>query len=241
MDAIGNNSVVESDNLASELSQAVTRVRRALQRSARASFDEESLSPTEVELLLLISKYPGTGVAAVAEELGAAPNTISTLIRRLVAVGLLQRDFSSGDRRVARLTLTEQAQGRIAGWSERRADVLTEALGQFDEAQQAALSEAVPLLENLAAALYQPRRRSARAHAPEGGAAMTATRSTLPCPTIAGDFALPGEDLADPAVRTPETTDPTASEAEPHAVLDRLDRASDAGLQASPVRHDSVN
>ena len=82
---------VEPHSLATDLSQAVTRFRRAMQRSARANFDAEALSPTEVELLLLVAERPGIGVAVAASELGAAPNTVSTLIRKLVTLGLLRR------------------------------------------------------------------------------------------------------------------------------------------------------
>lgn len=153
------------DVLATDLSQAVTRFRRALQRAARANFDGESLSPTEVELLLLVAERPGSGVAAAASELGAAPNTVSTLIRKLVALGLLKREFSRGDRRVARLLLTEEAEGRLERWRAQRADVLVDVLGQLEPQQQQALHDAVPLIESLSAGLYQPRRRGRAAAA----------------------------------------------------------------------------
>ncbi len=151
---------LDPETLATDLSQAVTRFRRAMQRSARANFDSEALSPTEVELLLLVAEHPGIGVAAAASELGAAPNTVSTLIRKLVGLGLLRREFSRGDRRVARLLLSDEATGRLGLWRERRADVLTDVLGQLDASQQQFLREAVPLLEGLSVALYQPRRRT---------------------------------------------------------------------------------
>ncbi|MFN0028696.1 MAG: MarR family winged helix-turn-helix transcriptional regulator [Acidimicrobiales bacterium] len=151
---------VEPHSLATDLSQAVTRFRRAMQRSARANFDPEALSPTEVELLLLVAEHPGIGVAAAASELGAAPNTVSTLIRKLVTLGLLHREFSRGDRRVARLLLTEEASGRLERWRGRRADVLTDALAQLDADQQRLLQEALPLLDLLSMSLYQPRRRA---------------------------------------------------------------------------------
>lgn len=151
---------LDLETLATDLSQAITRFRRAMQRSARANFDSEALSPTEVELLLLVAEHPGIGVAAAASELGAAPNTVSTLIRKLVGLGLLRREFSRGDRRVARLLLSDEATGRLELWRERRADVLTDVLGQLDASQQQFLREAVPLLEGLSVALYQPRRRT---------------------------------------------------------------------------------
>jgi len=154
------SQTIDADHLAAELSQAVTRLRRALQRAARANLDGESLSPTEVELLLLVAERPGIGVAVAAGELGAAPNTVSTLIRKLVSLGLLNREFSTGDRRVARLLLTEEAEARLARWRERRADVLTNSFTRLEQEHLARLVEAVPAMESLSAALYRPRRRS---------------------------------------------------------------------------------
>ena len=159
MDVLASQTI-DADHLAAELSQAVTRLRRALQRAARANLDGESLSPTEVELLLLVAERPGIGVAVAAGELGAAPNTVSTLIRKLVSLGLLNREFSTGDRRVARLLLTEEAETHLARWRERRADVLTNSFTRLEQEHLARLLEAVPAMESLSAALYRPRRRS---------------------------------------------------------------------------------
>lgn len=159
------NPSIDAGALAADLSQTVTRFRRALQRAARANFDGESLSPTEVELLLLVAERPGCGVAAAATELGAAPNTVSTLIRKLVALGLLRREFSRGDRRVARLLLTEEALGRIERWRGQRADVLVDVLGRLTAEQRNVLRESVPVLEAVSGALYQPRRRPTKASA----------------------------------------------------------------------------
>ncbi|MEZ5237291.1 MAG: MarR family winged helix-turn-helix transcriptional regulator [Acidimicrobiales bacterium] len=165
------NPSIDAGALATDLAQTVTRFRRALQRAARANFDGESLSPTEVELLLLVAERPGCGVAAAATELGAAPNTVSTLIRKLVALGLLRREFSRGDRRVARLLLTEEAQGRIERWRGQRADVLVDVLGKLTPEQRVVLQEAVPVLEAVSGALYQPRRRPTKASAQREAAA----------------------------------------------------------------------
>lgn len=180
---------LDASQLAADLSQAVTRLRRALQRAARANFDGESLSPTEVELLLLVAERPGIGVAVAASELGAAPNTVSTLIRKLVALGLLHREFSRGDRRVARLLLTEDAEARIERWRGQRADVLTDSFGQLNEAQLATLHEALPVMEALSAALYQPRRRTKAVRASSGAGTADASDMSDAADADASDHA----------------------------------------------------
>lgn len=155
---------IDVDELAAELSQVVTRLRRALQRSARAHLDGESLSPTEIELLLLVAERPGVGVADAAAELGAAPNTVSTLIRKLVDLGLLRRDSNRDDRRVARLLLTEDAEARLVRWRVQRAEVLTESFDQLDADELCRLHDAVTAMESLSSALYRPRQRRGTPH-----------------------------------------------------------------------------
>ena len=150
---------IDADELAAELSQVVTRLRRALQRSARAHLDGESLSPTEIELLLLVAERPGVGVADAAAELGAAPNTVSTLIRKLVDLGMLRRGRNRDDRRVARLLLTEEAEARLVRWRVQRAETLTESFDRLDADELFRLHDAVTAMESLSSALYRPRQR----------------------------------------------------------------------------------
>ncbi len=190
---LSDEEFVDAAALATDLSQTVTRFRRALQRAARAHLDGDDLSPTEVELLLLVAERPGCGVAAAATELGAAPNTVSTLIRKLVSNGLLRREFSRGDRRVARLLLTEEAEGNVERWRNQRADVLVDVIAGLDGDDRAMLRAAVPVLEAVSAALYQPRRRApkdrveaTRASEPAGSAAPNETAAiSAPMGTVA--------------------------------------------------------
>lgn len=139
--------------LAAQLPHAVVRFRRALQRAIRDEFAADALSPAEVELLLLIARRPGIGVAAAAIELGSAPNTVSTLVRKLLTLALVRRDVDPDDRRSVRLGLTETAESRLDVWRTRRTDVLHRALGALDEGTRRQLGAALPALDQLATAL----------------------------------------------------------------------------------------
>lgn len=88
-------------------------------------------------------------MAAAAAELGVAANTVSTLVRQLSDVGLLNRNSDTRDRRVGRLALTEAARRRLDNWRDHRAGFLAEALDRLEPAEQEAVDVALPILARL--------------------------------------------------------------------------------------------
>ena len=89
-------------------------------------------------------------MSEVAQELGLAPHTVSTIVSRLVARGLVVRATDPGDRRVARLSLTPAAQESADAARVRRRQVLTAALHALDPAQVEQLRVGVAALAALA-------------------------------------------------------------------------------------------
>jgi len=77
--------------LATELLGATSAIRRIARRAARLVWQDEPLPPAQSELLRLVAAQPGLSVADAAHELRLAPNTVSTLVGRLTAAGLLGR------------------------------------------------------------------------------------------------------------------------------------------------------
>src|SRR5690606_15742894 len=111
------------------LMPAVGAVRRLLRRLAgpvvaAAPFE---VSPAQREVLLVVGKRAGRSVAEIADELGLAPNTVSTIVTQLVGAGLLVRETDPQDRRVGRLRLTASAQEALDAARARRRGVLHEA------------------------------------------------------------------------------------------------------------------
>ena len=70
-------------------------------------------------------------MADAARELRLAPNTVSTLVGRLTAAGLLARTRAVSDGRSVRLTVTGNGAQRIAEWRDLRADLAGRALDQL--------------------------------------------------------------------------------------------------------------
>ncbi len=139
--------------LASELLGAIGAVRRIARRTARAAWREDPLPPAQSELLRLVAARPGISVAEAAHELRLAPNTVSTLVGRLTAAGLLGRARAEGDGRSVLLTVTGKATRRIAQWRDLRAEMAAPALGRLTPDDRRALAEAVPALLRFAAQL----------------------------------------------------------------------------------------
>jgi DNA-binding MarR family transcriptional regulator len=121
-----------------EFRAALRRFLRKSERIARAS----GLTPQRHLLLLMIKGAPDgsqrSTVTELSERLQLAQSTVTELVRRAEEVGLLEREASREDGRVAHLRLTSEGERRLT-----RAFV-----GLADERQE--LREAFRHLEELA-------------------------------------------------------------------------------------------
>jgi DNA-binding MarR family transcriptional regulator len=135
---------------ARDLLAAISLVRRTSRRAVRQAWHAEPLLPAQSELLQLTARRPGISVADAAHELQLAPNTVSTLIGRLTAAGLLRRTRSASDGRTALLTATEQGRSRLAAYRDLRAELAGQALARLSAGDRRALAAAVPALLRLA-------------------------------------------------------------------------------------------
>jgi DNA-binding MarR family transcriptional regulator len=134
---------------AGDLLAAISLVRRTARRAVRQAW-AEPLPPAQSELLRLAASRPGITVAEAAHELQLAPNTVSTLVGRLTAAGLLVRGRGASDGRTALLTATEQGQSRLAAYRDLRAELAGLVLARLPAADRRALAAAVPALLRLA-------------------------------------------------------------------------------------------
>jgi DNA-binding MarR family transcriptional regulator len=92
-------------------------LRRFLRRSERVA-RSSGLTPQRYLLLLMIKGAPNgseqSTVTELAERLQLAQSTVTELVRRAEEVGLVERETSSLDGRVAHLRLTEEGERRLA-------------------------------------------------------------------------------------------------------------------------------
>lgn len=99
---------------AAELRAALRSFMRRSEQIAR----KHRLTPQRYALLLMIKGAPdGTERATVTEprRLQLAQSTVTELVGRAEAVGLIEREPSAKDGRVAYLRLTPEAERRLAG------------------------------------------------------------------------------------------------------------------------------
>jgi DNA-binding MarR family transcriptional regulator len=141
--------VAPPDALADTLLPALGAVRRTLRRVGGSAFHDDVLTAAQREVVLLVGRHPGRPVSEVARELGLAANTVSTIVSRLVALGLVVRTTDPDDRRVGRLSLSPSAQARADAARSRRRTVLAEALDALDPAQVAQIRAGVDALAAL--------------------------------------------------------------------------------------------
>jgi DNA-binding MarR family transcriptional regulator len=141
--------------LAAELLAAISAIRRIARRAARRAWQDEPLPAAQSELLRLAAARPGLSVADAAHELRLAPNTVSTLVGRLTAAGLLERARAASDGRSVRLSVTGKATQRIAGWRDLRAELGAQALDQLPARDRETLAAALPALQRFAAQLEE--------------------------------------------------------------------------------------
>lgn len=139
------------------LLDAVGLLRRRVRQIAGRPWPALELSDAQVELVRLLRRRPGTSVAAAAQELGLAPNTVSTLVRQLADLGLLARTPDAEDRRIARLSLTPDTQSHVEQWRDRRSTQVADAISQLTSQEREDLARAVPAIGRLAEILSPAR------------------------------------------------------------------------------------
>ncbi|MEV8561711.1 MarR family winged helix-turn-helix transcriptional regulator [Streptomyces sp. NPDC051917] len=147
---------VAGEPMARLLTEAVTRLRRALRSSIRTDYPWETLPMAQVELLQVLSERSPARVSDLGARLCLAQSTVSGLIGRMIAAGLVTRDVDPADHRVAVVALTHAGRERLAAWTaahERRIDA---ALAALDDSARTAVEEALPALFQLAERLGEP-------------------------------------------------------------------------------------
>ncbi|MER5392645.1 MarR family transcriptional regulator [Saccharopolyspora sp. NPDC002686] len=136
-----------------ELMSVLAGLRRRVRRRLRPEASGPKLRGAQVELLRAVEDQPGIGVRGAAEVLHLAPNSVSTLVNQLVAMGMLERHPDPDDRRAAKLQLTDLAEHRLAYWREARSELVGAGVAQLPEVDQEALRQALPALRQLLANL----------------------------------------------------------------------------------------
>jgi DNA-binding MarR family transcriptional regulator len=138
------------------VADAVSRLRRAMRRAARAQGSgglPGGLSVAQLEFLSCLAENPGARPGQLARLLRLAPSSVATLVHGLAREELVERIGGVTDRRTAVLSLTPAGAGVVTSWQQVNAQIVTVALGRMEPASRAALEQALPALGELTGAV----------------------------------------------------------------------------------------
>lgn len=106
-------------------------------------------SRSQMILLQIVSQRRASTVSEVATAMGIAVPTASTMVRKMVEKGLLERNADPDDWRSVRLTLTATGEGLMQAMALRRAQTLAALVSGLLPGEVATLREAVAILQRL--------------------------------------------------------------------------------------------
>jgi DNA-binding MarR family transcriptional regulator len=151
----GGSSHPGRDNAprAEGLADGIARLRRALRRGARVADPVNTLAVAQLELLGALAEHPGARPGQLARQLNMRPNTVTTIVNALTALGMVAREAAADDRRAVELSVTAAGREAVLSWQATNAAVLNLALSTLPANQQRALAAAVPALDALALAI----------------------------------------------------------------------------------------
>ncbi len=135
------------------LADTVSDLRGSLRRGIRTTYPWEVLPAAQIEILQRVSQQPALRVNELAAQLRLAPNTVSTLTRQMVAVGLLSVQEDPADGRVRRLSLSDGGRDQLEGWQRAQEEMLAAAVSLLEGADRTAIIAAIPALTRLVRAL----------------------------------------------------------------------------------------
>jgi DNA-binding MarR family transcriptional regulator len=140
-----------------ELADAVSRLRRAMRRAARARGPGGSLpgglSVAQLEFLSCLAEHPAARPGQVARLLRLAPSSVATLANGLGRTGLVVRTGGITDRRTAVLELTSAGHAVLADWQDLNAQILAAALTALPGQSRRGLHSSLPALRQLTTAV----------------------------------------------------------------------------------------
>jgi DNA-binding MarR family transcriptional regulator len=132
--------------IAARLRLSATRLARQLRQESDAG-----LSPSQLSALATIERHGSLTLGALAEQERVAPPSITKVVAKLEAAGLVQRRLDDADRRVAWVSTTSTGNARLAKIRQRKNEWLSAQISQLDDAQRRRLADALDVLDALTA------------------------------------------------------------------------------------------
>jgi DNA-binding MarR family transcriptional regulator len=125
---------------------SATRLARQLRQESDAG-----LSPSQLSALATIERCGSLTLGALAEQERVAPPSVTKVVAKLEAAGLVVRTLDEHDRRVAWVSTTTAGSTRLARIRQRKNVWLAARLAELDDDQRRRLADALDVLDTLTA------------------------------------------------------------------------------------------
>jgi DNA-binding MarR family transcriptional regulator len=132
--------------IAARLRLSATRLARQLRQESDAG-----LSPSQLSALASIERHGSLTLGALAEQERVAPPSVTKVVAKLEAAGLVERRLDAADRRVAWVSTTATGNARLAKIRQRKNEWLSAQIARLDDAQRRRLADALDVLDALTA------------------------------------------------------------------------------------------
>jgi len=126
------------------------------QRQLRLTYTDETLSPTQLEVLGMVVRRGPLRLSEVATLEGLNPTMLSRIVAKLEVAQLVTRTTDVTDGRVIHLGATDQGEELHEMIRRQRSEALAYALEQLSTSERKTLAAALPVLELLVETLRLP-------------------------------------------------------------------------------------
>lgn len=83
-------------------------VKRSFEKLVKCYFNDYKLTLTQLSLVLLLKENGSLNVSSISKQMGLSKSTVSGIIDRLEKMNIVTRTRSEEDRRVIRISLTDE-------------------------------------------------------------------------------------------------------------------------------------
>ncbi len=135
---------VDAAEMAARLRLSTTRLARRLRQEAGAG-----LTSSQLSALAVVDHHGPLTLGALAEHEGVAPPSITKVVARLEADGLVIRHADTVDRRVSRVTISARGAALLAESRRRKTAWLTSRIAGLAPDERRRLAAALDVLDHL--------------------------------------------------------------------------------------------
>jgi DNA-binding MarR family transcriptional regulator len=138
------NSRTSANEIAARLRLSATRLARQLRQESDAG-----LTPSQLSALACIERNGPLTLGALADYERVAPPTITKIVAKLEAAGLVERKLDERDRRVAWVSTSTAGSARLGKIRQRKNAWLAARLARLDADDRRRLADALDALDAL--------------------------------------------------------------------------------------------